>query len=32
MPMIRTGQLQGGPKMDVRAQNRAIAQMFGLVA
>jgi transposase, IS6 family len=32
MHMIRKGQLQGGPKMDVLAQNRAIAQMFGLVA
>jgi transposase, IS6 family len=32
MPMIRKGQLQGGPKMAVLAQNRAIAQMFGLVA
>jgi transposase, IS6 family len=32
MPMIRKGQLQGSPKPDVLAQNRAIAQMFGLVA
>jgi hypothetical protein len=30
--MIRKGQLQGSPKADVLAQNRAIAQMFGLVA
>jgi transposase, IS6 family len=32
MHMIRKGQLQGSPKTDVLAQNRAIAQMFGLVA
>jgi transposase-like protein len=32
MHMIRKGQLQGSPKADVLAQNRAIAQMFGLVA
>ena len=32
MRMIRKGQLQGGPKLDVLAQNRAIAQMFGLLA
>jgi hypothetical protein len=32
MHMICKGQLPGGPKMDVLAQNRAIAQMLGLVA
>jgi IS6 family transposase len=32
MHMIRTGQLQGRPKLDVLAQHRAIAQMFGPVA
>ena len=32
MHMICKGQLQGGPKLDVLAQNRAIAQLFGLVA
>ena len=32
LPMIRKGPLQGSPKMDGLAQNRAITQMFGLVA
>jgi hypothetical protein len=32
MHMIRKGQLQGSPKTDVLAQNRTIAQIFGLVA
>jgi transposase, IS6 family len=32
MHMIRKGQLPESLKTDVLAQNRAIAQMFGLVA
>jgi transposase, IS6 family len=32
MPMIRKGQLEGIAKGDVLAQNRVIAQVFGLVA
>jgi hypothetical protein len=32
MHMIRKGPLRGSPKLEVLAQNRAITQMFGLVA
>jgi IS6 family transposase len=32
MHMIRKGQVEGIAKGDVLAQNRVIAQMFGLVA